>query len=174
MGKRVRHLVAAIAITTAARSLSAEESGWPQFLGPNRNGISSETGLMTAWPEAGPGEVWRVQGGAGRSGLVGRGSRVVTMVQRDRKQLVVALDVKDGKEVWTREVSGAYKNQMGGNGPRATPVIADDSVFAYSGDGALIALRFQDGTVADQFLLHFDGKCSLVVKIFGQGGWVDA
>lgn len=146
MGKRARHLIAAIAITTVARSLWAAESGWPQFLGPDRNGISSETDLMTAWPDAGPGEVWRVQGGAGMSGLVVRGPRVVTMVQRDRKQLVVALDVKDGREVWKREVSREYKNQMGGNGPRATPVIADNSVFAYSGDGTLIALRLQDGT----------------------------
>src|SRR5262245_4769844 len=56
---------------------------WPQFLGPDRNGISREKGLMAAWPKEGPREVWRVAGGVGMSGLAVRGGRLYTLVQKN-------------------------------------------------------------------------------------------
>ena len=58
---------------TAGKSADAD---WPQFLGPDRSGISREKGLLTAWPKDGPREVWRVAGGVGMSGLADRKSVV--------------------------------------------------------------------------------------------------
>ena len=70
----------------------AQKAEWPQFLGPSRNGISAETGLLDAWPAAGPREVWRVKGGVGMSGLAVSGGKLVTLVQQGGSQLAVALD----------------------------------------------------------------------------------
>lgn len=131
-------------ILTVMAPADAEQGEWPQFLGPHRNGISDEKGLLTEWPDAGPKVVWRVPGGIGMSGLAISRGKVVTMVQRDGKQWVVALDAKSGKTDWQVDVAPAYKNGMG-NGPRATPAIAGNQVFVFTGEGILAALNFADG-----------------------------
>lgn len=119
---------------------------WPQFLGPQRSGISDEKGLLTDWPEGGPKVVWRVPGGIGMSGLAISRGKVVTLVQREGKQWVVSLDAQSGKQNWQTPVAPAYKNGMG-NGPRATPAIAGDSVFVFTGEGVLAALNLADGKI---------------------------
>lgn len=76
---------------------------WPQYLGPDRNGISAETKLLERWPADGPKEVWRVPGGVGTSGLSIVGNRLVTMLRRDEQQTVVALDARTGEPHWQRD-----------------------------------------------------------------------
>src|SRR5262245_57388766 len=66
-----------------------KNASWPQFLGPDRNGISRETGLLKAWPADGPKEVWRVSAGVGMSGLAIDGGRLVTMWQDGESQYVL-------------------------------------------------------------------------------------
>lgn len=117
---------------------------WPQFLGPNRNGISTETGLINHWPAGGPTEVWRVPGGVGLSGLAVASGRVVTLVQKEGQQWLVAVDAKLGNPLWQTPIAPEYKNQQG-DGPRATPTIAGDLVLAFSGEGILLAANLQDG-----------------------------
>jgi outer membrane protein assembly factor BamB len=119
---------------------------WPQFLGPNRNGISAETGLLDRWPAGGPKEVWRVAGGVGMSGLAISRGRLLTMIQTDGEQRVICLDAKTGKSIWQTPVAPEYKNGQG-NGPRATPTIAGESVFTFTGEGILVALNFADGKI---------------------------
>src|SRR5437667_308153 len=101
----------------AASALAAD---WPHWLGPNRNGSSPETGLLTTWPAAGPKVLWKVPGGDGYSSVAVAGGRAVTLVQRGGDELVLALDAATGKELWQARVGPAYKNQYG-NGPRSTP-----------------------------------------------------
>ena len=119
---------------------------WPQLLGPNRNGISAETGLLDSWPHDGPKEIWRVAGGVGMSGLAISRGRLVTMIQTDGNQHVICLDAKTGKTIWQTSVALEYLNGQG-KGPRATPTIAGDSVFTYTGEGILVALSFADGKI---------------------------
>lgn len=128
----------------AAAPCCAEQDDWPQFLGPHRNGISAETGLIEKWPEEGPKEVWRAPGGVGMSGLAIRDGRLVTMVQRAGKQWLAAHDARTGKPLWQVELAPEYRNAMG-DGPRATPTIAGDRVFAFTGEGILAAVSFSDG-----------------------------
>lgn len=146
-------------IATNAGQAQDKAGDWPQFLGPQRNGISAETGLLKTWPEGGPKEVWRVAGGVGMSGVAIRGGRLITLVQRDGKQWVVALDTLTGKQQWQTDIAPAYSNSMG-NGPRATPAIAGDTVFVFSGEGILVALQLADGKIAWQHnvVSDFDGK----------------
>ncbi len=117
---------------------------WPQFLGPQRNGLSRETGLLDRWPEQGPKVVWRVAGGVGMSGLAVSRDRVLTLVQRDGKQWLVALKAQTGDTVWQSAIAAEYRNAMG-NGPRATPAISGDQVFVFTGEGILAAVDFRDG-----------------------------
>lgn len=130
-------------------SASATTSGWPQFLGPDRNGISRETGLLTAWPKDGPPEVWRVSGGVGMSGLAISSGRLYTMVQKADRQWVVCLDAKTGKTNWETDLAPAYKNAMG-DGPRATPAVAGEFVYVFTGEGILAALMVADGKIVWQ------------------------
>ena len=122
------------------------ENEWPQFLGPNRNGISAETGLLDSWPKSGPREVWRVNGGVGMSGLAISRGRLLTMIQTDGKQHVVCLDAKTGESIWQTPVAPEYRNGQG-KGPRATPTLAGNSVFTFTGEGILVALSFADGKI---------------------------
>ncbi|MBS0263536.1 MAG: PQQ-binding-like beta-propeller repeat protein [Planctomycetes bacterium] len=128
----------------------AETSGtWPQFLGPNRNGISAETGLLTEWPSEGPREVWRVPGGIGMSGLAIQSGRVLTLVQKADRQWLVCLEAQTGKTLWERDLAPEYKNAMG-NGPRATPTIVGDTAYVFTGEGILAAVQVSDGKVVWQ------------------------
>jgi outer membrane protein assembly factor BamB len=132
---------------------------WPQLLGPHRNGISSETGLFDEWPHDGPKEVWRAPGGVGMSGLAIRDGRLVTMVQRDGRQWLVAHDALMGTAIWQVPLASEYHNPMG-DGPRGTPTIDGERVFAFTGEGTLACVRFADGGV----LWSHDVPAELKVK----------
>src|SRR4051794_40114419 len=90
---------------------------WPQFLGAHRNGISHEKGLLDTWPAGGPKEVWRVPGGVGMAGLAISRGHVLTLVQKDGRQLLIALDAASGQPQWQTDLAPEYKNQQG-HGPR--------------------------------------------------------
>src|SRR5688500_17874863 len=120
---RLLHVrVAAALVLTIAASASAAD--WPQFLGPDRSGISTENGLIDSFPKGGPKQVWRVPGGVGMSGIAIHGGRALTLVQRDGQQWLIALDAETGQTLWETPLAPEYENQMG-NGPRATPTIAE-------------------------------------------------
>jgi outer membrane protein assembly factor BamB len=121
-----------------------DAADWPQFLGPNRNGISSETGLVDRWPDGGVKEVWRSAGGVGMAGVAVQGGRAITLVQKDGQQWLVALDAKTGERTWQTALAAEYKNNQG-DGPRATPTIEGDRVFAFTGEGTLVVANVSDG-----------------------------
>ena len=138
--------VTAVALGGAACALAAD---WPQFLGPNRTGASSETGLLTTFPSGGPKVLWKVEGGDGYSGIAVAGGKAFALVQRGGEELLLALDAKSGKEVWKHKLGGAYKNQYG-NGPRSTPTVDGGKVYVQSASGPLVCLAADDGKVVWQ------------------------
>lgn len=146
MPDKLSYRVLWVVIVVTANLLTGTAADWPQFLGPNRNGISAETGLINGWSGDGPKEKWRVKGGVGMSGMAVRANTVVTMVQRGGKQIVVALNAGTGKTKWETAVAADYRNSMG-HGPRATPTIAGGSVFAFTGQGDLASLDAKTGKV---------------------------
>ncbi|MDA1050390.1 MAG: PQQ-binding-like beta-propeller repeat protein [Planctomycetota bacterium] len=139
-------LMVLLCILLAATGAKAQDNSWPQHLGSSRNGISAEKGLLDAWPAGGPKEVWRVKGGVGMSGLAISGGRLLTLVQREGQQSVVAHAAATGAVIWRIAVAPAYENQMG-DGPRATPTVAGNTVFAFTGEGVLVALNAPDGRI---------------------------
>lgn len=135
----------ACCILLLVRGSAADD--WPQFLGPDRTGISRERGLVDSWPAGGPKEIWRSPGGVGMSGMAISRGRLITLVQKDGRQWLIALDANSGKGQWETPLAAEYKNQQG-NGPRATPTITGDTVVAFTGDGTLAAAGLSDGKIA--------------------------
>lgn len=145
---RASHAKSAIAIAIAllpfGKSSVAED--WPQFLGKSRNGVSSESSLIDVFPQNGPTVRWRVPGGVGMSAIVVQGELALTTWNAEGKQWLVAMGIADGKVQWKTPMGPAYKNAMG-DGPRATPTIEGKSVYAFSGEGILLAADLQSGRV---------------------------
>src|SRR5262245_52570765 len=109
------------AFSAPAQVAPAPPAEWRQWRGPDRNGVSRETGLLKKWPEAGPRLLWDARGvGDGFSSVSVSNGRVFTQGNREERSLVVALDLETGKEIWSFETGAAYKNGYG-DGPRGTP-----------------------------------------------------
>ena len=123
---------------------------WPQWRGPERNGISKETGLLKQWPVGGPQRLWRVTSlGAGYGSIATKGERIFVQMAVGRQSAVAALDRSNGRIVWSRALGNAGNNDRG-PGPRSTPTIDGDRVYALTELGDLACLNITDGTVVWQ------------------------
>jgi outer membrane protein assembly factor BamB len=131
-----------LTIVVGLSSLKADD--WPQFLGLGRNGVSAERNLRETFDGDGPEILWKSPLGVGMSGIAVRGQRLLTLYQTDSVQFLVCLDVTSGDRLWQTEVDPAFENAMG-NGPRATPTIADQAAYAFTGSGNLVAVNLEDG-----------------------------
>src|SRR5882762_850523 len=102
----------ALLICFLSLEVAAQVAGeWPQWRGPNRDGISKETGLLKQWPADGPPLVWKARGaGRGYSTMAISGGRLFTMGLRGNREFVIAFDVATGKEVWATANGGAFRN----------------------------------------------------------------
>ena len=133
-----------LCLSTVVAQRSAD---WPQWRGPNRDGISKETGLLKQWPADGPPLVWKASGaGAGYSSLAVSGGRIYTMGVRNDREYVIAFDVATGKEMWAAANGGVFMNDRG-NGPRGTPTVDGNRVYALGGNGDLSATDATSGRV---------------------------
>src|SRR5215217_8081188 len=120
---------------------------WPQWRGPERNGLSKETGLLSQWPRSGPPVVWSAAMlGAGYGSIAVQGDRVYVQGMRNRQSVVSTLNRADGKVTWVRILGPAGDNDRG-PGPRSTPTIDGDRIYALSETGDLACLRAADGSV---------------------------
>lgn len=130
-------------------SFASAQSGsdWPQWRGPNRDGISKETGLLKQWPTQGPPLVWKTTGaGGGYSSFAVADGRIFTMGLRGGREFVIAFDVATGKEVWATPHGSAFKNDRG-DGPRGTPTVDGEKLYALGGNGDLSCLETRTGRV---------------------------
>jgi outer membrane protein assembly factor BamB len=129
-------------------SLSSALAGdWPQWRGPNRDDVSTETGLLKEWPADGPKRAWLFENaGMGYSGFSIAGGKLFTMGTRDGQEILLALDAVTGKELWASPIGGILGNGWG-DGPRGTPTVDGDRVYALSGKGNLVAAQVADGKV---------------------------
>jgi outer membrane protein assembly factor BamB len=123
----------------------AAPAEWFQWRGANRDGHSAETGLLLAWPKAGPRQVWRAAGiGNGYSSFSTSGGRLYTLGARGGIEYVVALDRATGKKVWEYQNGRRYENDRG-DGPRSTPTIEGDRLYVLGGSGDLTCLEHATG-----------------------------
>jgi outer membrane protein assembly factor BamB len=146
MKSRALSLIA-VAWLIAADPLSSQGpvSEWFQWRGPNRDGISAETGLLQEWPKSGPAQVWKVAGaGNGYSSFSTSGGRLYTLGARSGNEYVIALDRATGKKVWETLNGRRYENDRG-DGPRSTPTVDGDRLYVLGGSGDLTCLDAATG-----------------------------
>ncbi|MDQ3804228.1 MAG: PQQ-binding-like beta-propeller repeat protein [Acidobacteriota bacterium] len=144
---RVAPVIVRIAVLSILSTVaSAQAVGeWPQWRGPNRDGVSQETGLLKQWPEAGPPLAWKAAGaGTGYSSVAVSKGRLYTMGLRGDKEYVIAFDAATGKEVWATAHGNAFRNDRG-DGPRGTPTVDGDRVYSLGGAGDLSAVDAKTG-----------------------------
>jgi outer membrane protein assembly factor BamB len=141
MRQRAAPLVLALGLLGAGAAPAAD---WPQFRGPNRDGVSRETGLLKSWPAGGPKVLWKVPLGEGYSHIAVANGRLFTLYSQGSQELAVALDAATGKLIWRVPIDRKYQSDMG-NGPRSTPTVEGDLVYVLSGNGRLAALAAKDG-----------------------------
>jgi len=149
MDVRSGAIAAAVSVVLSGlMSAQAQPAGvaeWFQWRGPDRDGISQETGLLQDWPKAGPPLVWRSTGaGSGYSSFSSSGGRLYTLGARDNNEYVIALDRATGGKVWEYLNGRRYENDRG-DGPRSTPTVDGDRLYALGGSGDLTCLEIATG-----------------------------
>jgi len=133
---------------------------WPAFRGPNRDGISKETGLLKSWPKEGPPIAWTAKNlGLGYGTPTIAKGMIFGMGTRGGKDGIWALKEADGSELWFTPFDDPRKTNQN-NGPSASPTFDDGKVFAVSSNGKLVALDSADGKLIWQrdYLADFGGK----------------
>jgi outer membrane protein assembly factor BamB len=132
---------------TLILALTASAADWPQWRGPNRDGISSETDLLSSWPSGGPKIVWRVNGlGAGYSSFAIVKGKMYTQGQRGNQEFVLALDAASGKKLWETTTGRNFENDRG-SGPRGTPTFDNGKLYAMTGEGVVVCLDAGTGKI---------------------------
>ena len=124
-----RLAVASVCFFAGATNILAGD--WPQFLGPDRNGKSAETGLADSWPKPGPPVVWERAIGSGWAGPAVAKGKLILFHRQGNEEIVEALNAASGKEIWKHAYATDYRDDFNfDDGPRATPTIADGVIYS--------------------------------------------
>jgi outer membrane protein assembly factor BamB len=136
------------AVTAAPAPSEAPRYDWPQWRGPDRTDVSKETGLLQDWPAGGPKLLWTCdEAGTGFSGPSVVGDRLFSMGADEQTEYVFCLDVKNGKKLWSAPAGPRLENGWG-DGPRCTPTVDGNRVYALAGKGNLVCLGLSKGDKA--------------------------
>lgn len=154
--------IVALTLVSSPLDTKAEEgiqAGWFQLRGPNRDGKSTDTGLVREWGPAGPREVWRVPVGPGFSPISIVGERVYSMASDETTEYALCLDASSGETVWRVPMGPLFKDSNG-DGPRSPPTVDGDRVYVLGSRGRLASLNRITGEAEWQleFLETFDSE----------------
>ncbi len=148
----MRSTLAALTVITGFgifHSRTSLGADWPQWRGPQRNGISQETRLLKQWPDGGPKMLWQIKnlgGGFSTPSIVGDRLFVQTNSGNDAES-VKCLSTVDGKEIWAVQIGKVGNPNQRPNYPaaRATPTVEGDVLYALGSDGDLVCLETASG-----------------------------
>jgi outer membrane protein assembly factor BamB len=152
--------ILAIFALMLSTSLAAD---WPQWRGPNRNGISEEKGLQRAWSSAGPKLLWQIStAGSGYSTPAVVGQWIYLLGNSgDDDEFVKALDASNGQEIWSTRIGkvGKPDQKPPYPGARSTPTVDGDALYVLGSDGDLACLAVKDGKIrwSKNVIKDFDG-----------------
>ena len=154
----VRPACLALSLLAGASTLSAND--WPQWRGPQRNGISTETGLLQEWPDGGPKLLWQAKDvGSGYSTPAVAGDRLYLLGNEGlENEFVEALAVADGHRLWRTRLGnvGNPKQQPNFPAARSTPTVEGEVLYTLGSDGDLACVETGSGKVRWQKSLRAD------------------
>ncbi|PQO38730.1 hypothetical protein C5Y96_02285 [Blastopirellula marina] len=162
MSASYRFLLSTTLLAILCTGLHAED--WPQWQGPNRDGVSSETALSAKWPEAGPPIVWQINDLGDGYGAVSIVDGVIYLIvnQGLDNELVKALDATNGQTLWATRIGKVGNPDQKPSYPaaRSTPTIDGEMAYVLGSDGDLVCLKAKSGEVVWQKNVRseYDGK----------------
>lgn len=136
---------AAPAATNSPAPVPSRNSDFPQYLGPNRDGTVRNLVLSSDWSTNGPVELWRHPVGPAWSGFVVADGIAYTQEQHDLEEWITAYELTTGKALWHHASTGRYATTIAGEGPRATPTVAGDRLYALGATGNLTCVDRRTG-----------------------------
>jgi outer membrane protein assembly factor BamB len=154
----MRKIVVTLCVVLVGTFVSAAD--WPQWRGPERNGISQETGLLKEWPADGPKLLWEIKDiSAGYATPSVVGERLYLLGNKGLEdESVLALEVKDGSQAWSARLGkvGNPKQMPPYPGARSTPTVDGERLYALGSDGDLACLETATGKARWQKNLRTD------------------
>lgn len=139
-----RRPCAVFALAAFGIVLPVSGSDWPQWRGPQRDGVSPESGLLSEWSAGRPKLLLTATGlGVGFSSVAVAGGRIFTMGDLAGGQHVIALGHKDGSVLWKARVGPVWEDGYGG--PRGTPTVDGDVLYAVGTEGDVVCLETATG-----------------------------
>lgn len=110
--------------------VSARADDWPNFRGPKHDGISTDRGFLTQWPESGPKKLWSREVGAAFSSFAIVGDRLFTCGTEDKQQVLLCLDAATGRVIWKKPLEPEITDPDPHlHGTRATPTVNAGRVY---------------------------------------------
>lgn len=144
-----------------AEDLPLTELDWPDYRGWKRSGLYPGP-ILTSWPQKGLRELWRQPVGGGYASVTVAANRIYTIEQRRDSEVVTAYDLHTGRELWTNSWKAFFREAMGGDGPRATPVYHQGLIYALGAEGELRCLDARTGqTLWRHDILRENGAANL-------------
>jgi len=141
-------------------SASRTQGDWPQWRGPNRDGISTDKGLLKDWTAHPPKLLWTADGlGRGYASVTIAGGRIYTTGNLTAGQSVTCLNAADGKIVWQKDITDAVPKHAY-DGSRCSPSIDGDRLYAIASSGKIACLKTADGSEiwAKDFKTEWGGR----------------
>lgn len=124
----------------------AQTTDWPCFLGPNHNLVVPETKLLKELPATGPRAVWEMKKGSGYASPAVVGDRLLLFHRVANRETLDCLKADTGERYWRHDYPVTYVDRYGYcDGPRASPIVAGDSVFILGVEGKLSCLELSTG-----------------------------
>lgn len=120
---------------------------WPEFRGPKRDGVEHGTRIAMDWTGHPPELLWKVPAGPSWSSFSVADRYLFTQEQRGPMETVVCYNADNGSEVWTQQIESRFNDPLGGPGPRATPTLADGSLYVAFATGILARLDAYTGKI---------------------------
>jgi outer membrane protein assembly factor BamB len=124
-------------IITFCPAITAQD--WPQYLGPGRNSISPQKGLLRSWPEKGPEVLWWVNIGLGYGGPVVKAGRIYLLDRNDGVcDIMRCFNLQTGEELW--RFSYDAPGTLPFPGSRSVPIVDDQYVYSCGTNGDLYCI----------------------------------